>query len=156
MAETVKTIYRISRDRAKLSREAAAEQLNISASQLERYEFPKFHPEYCEAPADVVREMMRVYNDERLGYLHLMDTNAVARAFLPANVERQTLLQAVVQLSLDIEEYIKDNSTILKIAKDEKVSEDELPKWMKSKKSIKALVADYLALLWADGIDEGE
>ncbi len=156
MAQNVETVFKISRNRANYSREAATEMIKgiSSAKTLYRYELPKGDTEHIQVPADIVEQMMDVYDDEYLGYLYLMD-NPVARRFIPENVERMGLLQAVVQLSLAIKSYMKDLDEVMDVACDGKITPEEAKRcWSDSKNKLREVVRAYIALECADGADK--
>ena len=156
MARNVETVYKMSRNRANYSREAATEMIRgISSSKtLYRYELPKGDAEHIQVPADIVEQMMDVYDDEYLGYLCLMD-NPVARRFIPGNVERLDPLQAVVQLSLSIKDYMKDMDNVMDVACDGKITPEEAERcWNVSKSKLPEVVRAYIALECADGADK--
>ena len=78
MANGYKSIYRLSRLSANLSREMAAEVLGISVDSIGDYE-----REETPAPCKIVVKMCDLYNDPKLAYMHLIDKCPIGRGFLP-------------------------------------------------------------------------
>lgn len=145
MSEIVKNIYKKSRMRASITQEMAAELLNMSVRQLGRYESGEANPS-----DDVVGSMMTVYEDEYLGYLYLLD-DTVGQSFLPREVERCSMLEAVVMTSLAAKEFVENIDHMMKSAIDGKITDDEIKEWLNSKGKLKKVVAGYIAIECADG-----
>ena len=145
MSKQGKTIYKSSRERAGLTQESAVELLSVELSQLSRYERGGVRPS-----DDIVAEMMDVYGDEYLGYLHLLDS-PVGKRILPRGVERCSMLEAVVKTSLAIDEYIKEIKHMMKVSVDGKVDDNELKQWLESKGKLEEVTKGYYSIDFADG-----
>lgn len=77
--------YKISRERAGLSQEQAAEFLSTSARHVRRIELGE-----SRAPDDMVMRMECLYRDPMLWVYHLMATSEVAAAHMQRIIDGQT------------------------------------------------------------------
>lgn len=92
MWKTGKSIYQDSRKQARLSRELAAERLNLSIESIGAYERGE-----TKIPCDIVCRMAEVYDDDMLAYRHMSECCAIGKVYLP-QIEMQDEPMTVVRL----------------------------------------------------------
>lgn len=87
MARGGKSIYRLCRDEANMSREAAAELLSISTESLGAYERGE-----TKVPCTLVLRMAEIYRNPAMAYRHLTENCPVGQRVLPD--EKSVMAQA--------------------------------------------------------------
>ena len=116
-----KSIYQLAREVSGLTQERAAEYLNIATETSASYEQGR-----RKVPDDIVFAMSELYQHPILCYKHLR-LKATARE-LP-DVEVRSLSQAVIMLLKNMDDIEENRNTILRIAYDNKIDENELNNW---------------------------
>lgn len=128
------TIYKISRVHAGVSIIAAAQGCAVSERTLQRYEAG-------DVPADdVVVRMMELYDDEYLGYQHLMEHSPVAARLLPG-LRRRPLLECVTRFNIVAQQLAALGWQTQAIAADGRIDASEAGLW----NQMDALRAEILA-----------
>lgn len=115
------SIYRICRDEAGLTQEAAAEKLNCSVRQLARYEAGEQR-----TPDDIAYRMVTLYNSPLLEVQHLRLVSPVAADLLPP-VAKRAFIQVSVRIANQIRCFYKSDQgyRLMEIAEDNVVSPEE-------------------------------
>jgi DNA-binding XRE family transcriptional regulator len=131
--ETCQNIYKNSRQHTNLTQESAADFLNIAARTLGTYETGA-----APAPDDVVARMMELYNDELLGYKHLLQ-NPVARHFLP-ELESRTHSEAACNMMCKSIAYLGVQTDMMSAVADGKIDTAEVGQWAKVLDTVKSLI----------------
>lgn len=116
-----KSIYQLAREVSGLTQERAAEYLNIATETIASYEQGR-----RKVPDDIVFAMSELYQHPILCYKHLR-LKATAKE-LP-DVEVRSLSQAVIMLLKNIDDLEENRNSILRIAYDNKIDENELNNW---------------------------
>lgn len=116
-----KSIYQVAREVSGLTQERAAEYLNIATETIASYVQGR-----RKVPDDIVFAMSELYQHPILCYKHLR-LKATAKE-LP-DVEVRSLSQAVIMLLKNMDDIEENRNTILRIAYDNKIDENELNNW---------------------------
>lgn len=148
MAQKRKSYLQIAREAKSLSREVVAEETGLDVSTLYRYE-----QNPANVPTDAMNMLIDAIGDKYIGYLSLMD-NHVARRFIPGGVRRMTIQEAILSMAVIGKSLYEEIQEMMEIAMDGVINEDEIDKWLKSKKHIKEFIATYIGLECADGTDK--
>lgn len=135
-------IYLSARRAAGYTREKAAEMIPVSVRSLADYENGRTIP-----PNDVVERMCICYENLRLGFQHLHETNVLAARLVPA-LEQRSVMEAVVRLYNRMKRF--DDSCglerLLEIAEDNQIGEDERSDFNAIAADIRELVKTGLEL----------
>lgn len=117
------SIYRICRDEAGLTQEAAAEKLNCSVRQLARYEAGEQR-----TPDDIAYRMAVAYNSQLLAFRHLRLVSQVAEELFPPVIERE-LGEAAMRIFNRVRRFAERHQgyRLLEIAEDNVISPEEEP-----------------------------
>ena len=135
-------IYKTARKRAELTREAAAEELNIATRTLDKYESMDGTP-----PDDVVRMMCILYNNRFLAYQHLK--KSPLGEFLP-ELSENNLQGATLGVVSSVNGLNSLLNEIVDICVDGKINEQEQAVWERIKPKVRRTIAALTELLLAD------
>lgn len=147
-----KNIYFTSREDIGYSREMAAEKLQfISADRIERIEHEKTvpHPEEILAMADC-------YKNPALCNYFCSHECPIGKEYVPA-VEAKDLTQITLELLDTLNKLTKQKDRFIEISVDGKLSDDELPDFLRIKEELEkmSLVADSLNLWLSNAVVDG-
>lgn len=141
-----KNIYFQSRDNAALTRDEAVEKLNcLSKSRLENIEYDKTIP----SPEEVVHMAEHYANPALCNYYCSHDCE-IGKKYVP-EVKEKGLSQITIEMLASLNELTSNRDRLIDIVADEKITEDELPDFIKIRDDLKrmSLVTDSLNL-WVE------
>lgn len=144
MQRKCENIYKMARKYAGLAREQAAEKINVSVRSLADYETDVTKP-----PDDVVCKMIEAYQTPWLAYEHLLRSTKVGKKYLP-EISYSDLARAVLRFQKEIRDLKAINGTMIEIACDGVITEDEHPEWQKVTKEVGEVASAALAILFTE------
>ena len=148
----VKTIYQRCREKAGLTREAAAEALGyISEDRIYRIEKGAL------PDADEVLTMARGYHNSTLCNYYCANECKIGQEFVP-EVKVTELSQITLEMLATINTLNRDKERLIEIAVDGAISDDEIPDFLEIQDSLEKMSLAVSALkLWVDQkISEGK
>lgn len=125
MQENCRNIYKIARELAGLTQEAAAMVIPCSVSSLRSYESDKATDGGVNVPDDQVRGMIKAYKAPVLALLHLKRKNSPLAEFIPDVIPPQTINDVGIHAILSQREVDDAVEMILRMLKDGKITPDE-------------------------------
>lgn len=141
MKDKFRNLYKISREAAGLTQEAAAEALNISVRSLAGYENDEVIPK-----DEVVENMVKLYKTKILGLQHLRNTSRLARECLPEVISPESNADVYLQAVIS-EDAISVVTKVLKeLLADGKITEDELETYEKVKITAKCAAGRLMSI----------
>ena len=142
MPEECRNIYKICRKAAGFTQEAAAERLGISVESIRAYETGQRIPSN-----DVVEGMSILYNDLRLPFKHLRETNALYGRIVP-QVDERSLMEAALRIHNRLGQIEKRGSLdrLMEIAEDNIIDDTERPEFMAIVAELREIVRVALEL----------
>ena len=143
MMTSDRNIYQTARISSGLTQERAAELIGVSVRSLAAYEGGERIP-----ADDVIVRMADVYNTQFLAYQHLRNTMEAARSVLP-DVTPQSLAEAVLRLQKEINDFLQIRDTLIEIACDGVITDEEQPLWEKCLKEADEVGRAVTALKFA-------
>lgn len=115
-----KSVYQLSREKAKLTREVAEDQVHISQSRLEKIEYGATpHPEE-------VLSMSRCYKDPSLCNYYCANECPIGQEYVP-EIKIKDLSQITLEMLASINTLTKSKDRLVEITVDGKISADEMP-----------------------------
>lgn len=137
-----RNIYKTARSAAGLTQEAAAERLGLSVESIRAYETGQRIP-----PNEAVESMSILYNDLRLPFNHLRETNALYGRIVP-RVDERSLMEAALRIHNRLGQIEKRGSLdrLLEIAEDDRIDEDERPEFLAIVAELREIVRSALEL----------
>lgn len=137
-----RNIYKIGRKVAGFTQEAAAERLDISVESLRAYETGQRIPSN-----EVVEGMSILYNDLRLPFKHLRETNALYGRIVP-QVDERSLMEAALRIHNRLSRIEQRGSLdrLLEIAEDNIIDDAERPEFMAIVEELREIVRVALEL----------
>ncbi len=138
-----RNIYQSAREAHGMTQEAVAEKLFISVDSLRAYETGRRRP-----PDDVVQDMVNLYQDKYLGYLHMRSSPLAS--CIP-RVDIQGVQQAAMRIVRLIGKFARAGRVdqLLEIAEDGKIDEREKPVFREIMDELTQIVESVLALNFA-------
>lgn len=114
-------IYESARTASGFTQERWAEYLGVSTEAVRSYELGKYFP-----TDEVLLRMADISGNKALPYWHLSQKSRIAAAILPELEDERGLPEAVLGLLIRIDDFRETGMrSLLRIASDGKVSEDE-------------------------------
>lgn len=136
MKEDSGNIYRNARRASGLTQERWAEYLGVSVEAVRQYETGVIMP-----GENVLLMMADISGLKILPYWHLSRKSRIAGSILPELEDQQTLPEAVLALLIEIEDFkTAQLPSLMRIAADGKVSEDEIPAYKAAVAAITELI----------------
>lgn len=136
MKEDFGNIYRIARRTAGLTQERWAETLGISPEAVRQYEGGIIMPS-----DEIVIRMVEVSGMHILGYRHLVRKSRLAARILPELEEQKGLPEAVLGLLIQMDDFREEGmETLMRIAADGRVDEDEEHDYMAALEQLRELL----------------
>lgn len=117
-----KSIYRISRENAGLSPEETSELLNINRRTLDKYEFREIP-----VPADMVKDMSRLYGDPFLPHNHCREVCPLGM-ICGIEVGDSLASTATLRFVKEFRDVHRQEDIIMGIFSDDRLSDAEIPK----------------------------
>lgn len=139
-------IYQKSREAAGITQERAAELIDISVESLRAYESGKRIPQ-----SSTVVRMVDIYNTQFLAYQHLKNSDSIACSLLP-NITEKGLAEAVLTLIKEIREAESLIPTLIEIASDGVIKDDERNAWNQIKKEFGDVIKSYYCMVVSNQI----
>lgn len=146
-----KNIYQISRENMHLTRAAAAEQLYISASRIEKIENgSRPHP-------DEVLKMAECYRNPSLCNDYCCNLCEIGQKYVP-KVEMKELSQITLEMLASLNALSKEKERLIEITVDGRITTDEIPDFLSIQKQLEkmSLVIDSLQLWIKHAMTSGE
>lgn len=145
MEHESRNIYRNARRTAGLTQERWAEMLGCSVESVRNYEAGR------QLPSDeIVRAMTEVSSVTPLCYWHIVNKGGLAAELLP-DVELLPMPQAVVQVLCAMNDFAEDHPTLLRIAADGKISQQEEAAWAQIAQKLDRVVRAAVQLKLSEG-----
>lgn len=119
MEERVVNIYQIHRKSKGLTQEKAAEMLAVSVASLQDYEKGK-----TKVPDDIVVEMCKVYDTDRLAYQHLRQ-NAVGKLVLSELKPKSDLAVSILTFVKEFKDVANLVDNLISIGADGQIQDHE-------------------------------
>lgn len=137
-----KNAYQKAREKLYSSREAAAADLNISVSRIERIEGDQ------KPRPDEVLSMARVYNDPSLCNEYCCNWCEIGQCHAPKIDMSKGLSQITIEMLSVLNALSKEKERLIEIVVDGKITEDELPDFLVIQKRLDemALIINSLKL----------
>ena len=142
MKKACTNIYKLGRLFAKQTLEEAADGLGVSVRCLAYYESGAIIP-----PEDVVCRMVEIYRQPSLAYKHLKQNNEVGRRCLP-EIHEDGLSQAVLRLQMRHAHLHNIEPTIVSIALDNIIDEEESPVWAEIRNDLGHMASAVISLMF--------
>lgn len=142
----MKSIYQTARESCGMTQEKAAELIGVSVESLRAYENNRRIP-----PTATVISMVDVYGVQFLAYQHLRHVNEIADKLLP-DFDTKNIAEAVLTLVKEMSEAEKLIPTLISVASDGVIDDDERPVWEKIKKEFGDVVQSYYCMIISNGI----
>ena len=145
-----KTVYQLSRERAGLTREAAAERMEfISAARIEKIE-----SERSEAHPEEVLAMAEAYADPLLRNAYCTRSCPIGRKYVP-RAEEKPLSQITLEMVVTLSELMRDRDRLMEITVDGTISAEEEQDFRAIRENLDRMSAAIESLkLWVDGAME--
>lgn len=141
-----KNIYQMSREAASLTREAAAEKLKfISSDRIEKIESEKSQPH-----PDEILAMADCYKNPSLCNYYCSHVCPIGQEYVP-EVKAKDLQVITLEMLSILNTLSKEKERLIEIAVDGKLSEDEIPDFLKIQSNLEnmSIIIDSLKL-WVD------
>lgn len=139
MNKEFQSIYKTARLTSGLTQEEASEKLNISTRWLSAYENGKTPPD------DIVDNMIQIYGDTRLAYLHLKQSTLIGRKYLP-EMQIEDLSLSVLKFQKEYKDIEKIKDNMIEIACDGRIDEKEKKAWNIVTKEVEGLISAGLSI----------
>lgn len=139
-------IYQKSREAAGITQEKAAELIDISVESLRAYENGRRIPQ-----SSTVVRMVDIYNTQFLAYQHLKHSDSIAQNLLP-DITEKGLAEAVLTLIKEIRDVESLIPTLVEIASDGVIRENERCAWNKIKKEFGDVIKSYYCMVISNQI----
>ncbi len=115
-----KSVYQLSREKARLTREVAEDQVHISQSRLEKIEYGATpHPEE-------VLSMSRCYKNPSLCNYYCANECPIGQEYVP-EIKIKDLSQITLEMLASINTLTKNKDRLIEITVDGEISADEMP-----------------------------
>lgn len=148
MYDASENIYRHYREAAGLTKEKAAELLDISVSSLSNYE--RFIPgsNKFKCPGEVVLRMENVYHSRELLWRYLSEYETVGRVILP-KIKDVPLSNAFLRLMIEQDDVEALEKELAKISSDDIVHPGEAPVFNKAVNEIWGMIEASVSFIFA-------
>ena len=145
-----KTIYQLSRERAGLTREAAAERMEfVTASRIEKIESERSAPH----PEEVLA-MAAAYSDPMLRNAYCTQTCPIGEKYVP-RVQAKSISQITLDMVVTLNDLMRDRDRLMEITADGTVSAEEQADFRAIRENLDRMSAAIESLkLWVDGAME--
>lgn len=142
-----KNIYQLSRERAGLTREAAAERLEfVTAARIEKIE-----SERSEAHPEEVLAMAKVYEDPKLRNAYCTQECPIGKKYM-ARAEEKSLSQITLEMVVTLNELTRERDRLMEITVDGTISKEEERDFRGIRENLDRMSSAIESLkLWVDG-----
>ena len=142
-----KSAYQLSRERAGLTREAAAERMEyISAARIEKIENERseLHPEE-------VLAMAEAYGDPMLRNAYCTQECPIGKKYV-SPLEKKPLSQITLEMVVTLNELMRDRDRLMEITVDGAISPEEMADFRAIRENLERMSSAIESLkLWVDG-----
>lgn len=142
MNNNCKSIYQLARDIAGLTQKDAAEKIGVSVRSLAGYEALRPVPH-----SDIVKDMVKVYKANWLGYEHLRSTSELGKSCLP-KISFKSIAESVLLFQKEVNDLESINNDMINIACDNVIDHHEKGRWNQVTKEIEDVAGAALALVF--------
>ena len=147
-----KTAYQLSRERAQLTREAAAERMVfLTSARIEKIESERSapHPEEVLAMADA-------YGDPMLRNTYCTRECPIGKKYVP-RAEEKSISQITLDMVVTLNDLMRDRDRLMEITVDGTISDEEKKDFRKIRENLERMSSAIESLkLWVDGAMEQE
>ncbi len=142
-----KSAYQLSRERAGLTREAAAERMAfISAARIEKIE-----NERSELHPDEVLAMAEAYGDPMLRNTYCTQECPIGKKYV-SPLEKKPLSQITLEMCVTLNELMRDRDRLMEITVDGAISPEEMADFRAIRENLERMSGAIESLkLWVDG-----
>ena len=141
-----KTAYQLSRERAGLTREAAAERMEfLSAARIEKIENERsgLHPEE-------VLAMAEAYGDPMLRNTYCTQECPIGKKYVPP-LEEKSISQITLEMCVTLNDLMRDRDRLMEITVDGAITRDEVKDFQGIRENLDRMSAAIESLkLWVD------
>ena len=147
-----KTAYQLSRERAGLTREAAAERMQfISAARIEKIE-----NERSELRPEEALAMAEAYGDPMLRNVYCSQECPIGKKYVPP-LEEKSISQITLEMVVTLNELTADRDRLMEITVDGTITPDEEKDFRGIRDNLDRMSAAIASLkLWVDGVMKQE
>ncbi len=142
-----KTVYQLSRERAGLTREAAAERMTfVTAARIDKIESERSAPQ----PEEVLA-MAEAYGDPMLRNEYCTRECPIGRKYVP-RLEEKSISQITLEMVVALNELMRDRDRLMEITVDGAITREEEPDFRAIRENLDRMSAAIESLkLWVDG-----
>ncbi len=145
-----KNVYQLSRERAQLTREAAAERMVfLTSARIEKIESERSAPH----PEEVLA-MAEAYGDPMLRNTYCTRECPIGRKYAP-RAEEKSISQITLDMVVTLNDLMRDRDRLMEITVDGAISDEEQKDFRKIRENLERMSSAIESLkLWVDGAME--
>ena len=145
-----KNVYQLSRERAQLTREAAAERMVfLTSARIEKIESERSAPH----PEEVLA-MAEAYGDPMLRNTYCTRECPIGRKYAP-RAEEKSISQITLDMVVTLNDLMRDRDRLMEITVDGAISDEEQKDFRKTRENLERMSSAIESLkLWVDGAME--
>ena len=142
-----KNVYQLSRERAQLTREAAAERMVfLTSARIEKIESERSAPH----PEEVLA-MAEAYGDPMLRNTYCTRECPIGKKYVP-RAEEKSISQITLDMVVTLNDLMRDRDRLMEITVDETISDEEQKDFRKIRENLERMSSAIESLkLWVDG-----
>ena len=142
-----KNVYQLSRERAQLTREAAAERMVfLTSARIEKIESERSAPH----PEEVLA-MAEAYGDPMLRNVYCTQECPIGRKYAP-RAEEKSISQITLDMLVTLNDLMRDRDRLMEITVDGVISPEEQKDFGKIRENLERMSSAIESLkLWVDG-----
>ena len=147
-----KNVYQLSRERAQLTREAAAERMVfLTSARIEKIESERSAPH----PEEVLA-MAEAYGDPMLRNTYCTRECPIGKKYVP-RAEEKSISQITLDMVVTLNDLMRDRDRLMEITVDGTISDEEQKDFRKIRENLERMSSAIESLkLWVDGAMEQE
>ncbi len=147
-----KNVYQLSRERAQLTGEAAAERMVfLTSARIEKIESERSAPH----PEEVLA-MAEAYGDPMLRNVYCTQECPIGRKYAP-RAEEKSISQITLDMVVTLNDLMRDRDRLMEITVDGTISDEEQKDFRKIRENLERMSSAIESLkLWVDGAMEQE
>ena len=147
-----KNVYQLSRERAQLTREAAAERMVfLTSARIEKIESERSAPH----PEEVLA-MAEAYGDPMLRNTYCTRECPIGKKYVP-RAEEKSISQITLDMVVTLNDLMRDRDRLMEIMVDGTISDEEQKDFRKIRENLERMSSAIESLkLWVDGAMEQE
>lgn len=145
-----KNVYQLSRERAQLTREAAAERMVfLTSARIEKIESERSAPH----PEEVLA-MAEAYGDPMLRNTYCTRECPIGKKYVP-RAEEKSISQITLDMVVTLNDLMRDRDRLMEITVDGTISDEEQKDFRKIRENLERMSSAIESLkLWVDGAME--